>query len=268
MVKSIVENTRQFVRWMDGTCIETPPQTVSEDEDAVVFSYYSDVVANGDVLRLMATLTHKIQQVFGRINKYLDAFRRYDTLWKKDKKTTLEKFAQRGPSCVKYDKELVLKRKVVAELSAVPAEKDLDFVRVTVGQLIREVVEHAQSWIVEIARHLNVSVRQNLLNLSELVSEYSANMEQAPETLEELKFVLNVISEVRTKSMDMELEYSDIEERYRTLRMYAHAVTAEEAEMVDRVLQELAERGPATSPCSSSSDRAPSCNYFAWRQSR
>ncbi|KAJ1617773.1 dynein heavy chain, N-terminal region 1-domain-containing protein [Pavlovales sp. CCMP2436] len=70
-VKSIAENTRQFVRWMDGTCIETPPQTVSEDEDAVVFSFYTDVVANPEVIRLMMTLTSKIQQVFGRINKYL-----------------------------------------------------------------------------------------------------------------------------------------------------------------------------------------------------
>ena len=26
MVKSLVESTRAFVRWMHGTCIETPPQ--------------------------------------------------------------------------------------------------------------------------------------------------------------------------------------------------------------------------------------------------
>ena len=43
LVKSFAESTRAFVRWMDGTCIETPPQFVSEDEDPVVFSFLSDL---------------------------------------------------------------------------------------------------------------------------------------------------------------------------------------------------------------------------------
>lgn len=198
MVKSIVENTRQFVRWMDGTCVETPPQPVGEDEEPVVFSFYADVIANPDVLKLMTAITSKIQQAFGRINKYLDAFRRYDALWKRDKKTTLERFALRNPSCVKYDRELVLKRKVMDEVPAMPAEKDLDFVRITNGQLIREVYEHAQSWSSEICKHLNLSVQQSLLDMHALLLELSSNMDRDPQSLEELKFVLNVIGEVRT----------------------------------------------------------------------
>lgn len=281
LVRSIAENTRQFVRWMDGTCIETAPQIVNEDEDPVIFSFYPDVSANVEVAKLQNALISKIQQGFARINKFLDVFRRYDTLWKKEKRTTLEKFAQRNPSCVKYDKELVLKRKIVTEISAMPTEKDLDFVRITVGQLVREVVDHAQLWIDEINFHLHMSVKQRLPDMVGRISDLSASMDQEPESLDELKFVLNVISEVsccgacavsastlpshiatccpsnpcsrahahtrhppcacawpqvRTNSMDMELEYTDIAERYRTLRMYDYSKFEEgEVEMVDNL---------------------------------
>ncbi|KAL3928386.1 MAG: hypothetical protein SGPRY_002407, partial [Prymnesium sp.] len=53
MVASLVESTKAFVRWMHGTCIETAPQTVSnEDEETVVFSFFFDIVSNAEVRQL------------------------------------------------------------------------------------------------------------------------------------------------------------------------------------------------------------------------
>ncbi|GBG66223.1 hypothetical protein CBR_g57826 [Chara braunii] len=43
---------------------------------------------------------------------------------------------------------------------------------------------------------------------------------QAPDTLEDLKFVLNIVAEVKMMSMKMELDYTDVEERYRTRELY------------------------------------------------
>ena len=41
-VRGCIESTKNFTRWMAGTCIEVPPQGEREDE-AVVFSYHSDI---------------------------------------------------------------------------------------------------------------------------------------------------------------------------------------------------------------------------------
>jgi hypothetical protein len=50
MVRSLVESTKAFVRWMDGTCIETPEQAGLHDEDEpVLFTFYWDVAANPQV---------------------------------------------------------------------------------------------------------------------------------------------------------------------------------------------------------------------------
>lgn len=45
-----MESTKLFVRWMDGTCSETPEQRgPNEDDEPVVFTFYWDVAANPQV---------------------------------------------------------------------------------------------------------------------------------------------------------------------------------------------------------------------------
>ena len=46
------------------------------------------------------------------------------------------------------------------------------------------------------------------------------DLKREPDTLEDLKFVLRVIADIRDKSLDVELRYVDIQERYRTILMY------------------------------------------------
>lgn len=48
----------------------------------------------------------------------------------------------------------------------------------------------------------------------------SDDLEQTPTTLEDLKFVLSTINDIRTMSLDVETKIRDIQERYRTLSIY------------------------------------------------
>lgn len=48
----------------------------------------------------------------------------------------------------------------------------------------------------------------------------SENLEIAPDTLENLKFILTIISNIRDMSLSVEMRNSDIQERYRTLALY------------------------------------------------
>lgn len=48
----------------------------------------------------------------------------------------------------------------------------------------------------------------------------SENLKRSPSTLEDLKFVLGTISDIRGMSLMVEMRFTDIQERYRTLAMY------------------------------------------------
>ena len=49
--------------------------------------------------------------------------------------------------------------------------------------------------------------------------------------------MLGVIADIRAMSLDVEIKYRDIQERYRTLAMYSITVTAEELEEVGGIEQ-------------------------------
>lgn len=85
LTRSVVESTKQFVRWQNGTCIMTPPQKISEDEDPVVFSFHSDVVGNQSIIGAISQLNSAITRTFTNLTKWLDTWKKYRPLWKVDK---------------------------------------------------------------------------------------------------------------------------------------------------------------------------------------
>ena len=59
-----------------------------------------------------------------------------------------------------------------------------------------------------------------MLLLISLLQNKSDDLEQTPSTLEDLKFVLTTISDIKAMSLEVEDKIRDIQERYRTLSMY------------------------------------------------
>ena len=113
---------------------------------------------------------------------------------------------------------------------------------ISVGSLLRDIQEHAKAWVVAITKLMNAMCRQELMDLHELIGEFSANLDRNPDTLDDLKFILNMVAEIGGRSMEMELQYAALEDKYRTLRMYAYDVSDEEADMVDHMRTRWAER--------------------------
>lgn len=107
-----------------------------------------------------------------------------------------------------------------------------------------------------VAQVMNDMDRVKLEELKKHIEERDRGLHADPSSLDELKAVLNVISCVRKESMNMEIEYLDLEERYRTRELYnvpndedelkeARAVRyawselLEETERVDESLEEV-----------------------------
>nr|DBA23158.1 TPA: hypothetical protein GDO54_014099 [Pyxicephalus adspersus] len=63
------------------------------------------------------------------------------------------------------------------------------------------------------------------------------NLKQTPDTLEDLKFVLATIADIRDMSLVAEMRYRDIQERYRTLAMYNIEFDEEEKILAEKITQ-------------------------------
>ena len=232
LVKSLVDSARTFVRWLHGSCIETPPQNISDEEDPIIFSYYSDIIANNDVQNYVARVTREIEKTFGRVNKELDAYRKYDQLWKTDKVQHLAKFEQKQPTCVMFDSRLQSYSQVVATAHEMEPEVTVDFIKIGVSTLLLDIQEHAKAWIQAIGALMHKMGAGGLKELHESMASESLELDKDPDTLDDLKHVLGLIADINRRSMLTKLQYEGLEEWYRTLAVYGYVVPEEETAMV------------------------------------
>ena len=119
-----------------------------------------------------------------------------------------------------------------ADAAEMAPEIQVDFMLVNVSSLLRD-MQYARVGRA-IAKLLNSMVKQELVDLHELICEFSANLDREPDSLDDLKAILNLVAEISSKSMEIELQYTALEEKYRTLRMYGFPTT-DEADMVDNI---------------------------------
>lgn len=228
LTRSIIDSTKQFHRWKNGSCILTPPQKVTEDEEPIIFSFHSDILNNQSMVNTINQLNSTITKTFTNLNKWLDSWRKYRPLWKVDKVVTLDKFVQKGPTIVHFDEKLTFYSRLAKDVESQLPIKDVDFIRVNFLPLQAAIHSEATSWIAAIGKHLNTIALEGVTGIESKLSKFYEHLQKTPENLDDLTFVLNVIAEIRAETEDVELNYLNILESYRTLDMYAIAIPKEE----------------------------------------
>ncbi|XP_066511362.1 dynein axonemal heavy chain 10-like isoform X1 [Hoplias malabaricus] len=234
-VRNCVESTKRFIRWMHGTCIECPPQRVDGEDEPFVFSFYSEVSQLPQVNECAVAISHSVQQLLDAMGRYLNRWKRYRQLWKLDRAIMMEKFAAKWPSCARYDEKLQFYSQVRKEVALQPLVKDEHIIRLNLEPLARTVQEKAQAWVLSLGKLLNESAREDLFSLQKELQQLSDNLKRTPDSLEDLKFVLGTISNIRDMSLSVEMRSVDIQERYRTLAMYNIQSTEEELQLVSHM---------------------------------
>ncbi|XP_052412947.1 dynein axonemal heavy chain 10 [Carassius gibelio] len=230
-VGDCVESTRLFVRWMHGSCVQCPPQNVDGEDKPFVFTFYSEVCQLPQINEQATAVSQTMQRLLNGISAYLKTWMSYRSLWKLDKAIVMEKFAAKRPSCVMYDEKFQFYVRVSNEVAKQPLVKHEHIIRLNLEPLARAVQENAQAWITSLGRLLNDSAREELFNLRNELLKLSDNLKRSPNTLEDLKFVLGTITDIRDMSLSVEMRISDIQERYRTLSMYNVETTEEEVQL-------------------------------------
>uniref|UniRef100_A0A669FBB8 Dynein axonemal heavy chain 10 n=1 Tax=Oreochromis niloticus TaxID=8128 RepID=A0A669FBB8_ORENI len=220
-ITDCVVSTKQFVRWMHGTCIKCPPQHVGAEDKLVTFNFYSDVCQLPHIKESCVAVSQNIQRLLFSIDQYLYHWKRYRVLWEKNRTIVNEKFAARKPSFVMYDYKLQSLARIKQEVMLEPQFKNEHSICLNLELLAHTVREIAEAWISSLGSLLNKPAKEDLFNLrDEFMVQQSKKLKQSPDTFDDLKSVLGTISAIRNMSLEVEMRITAIQEQYRTLAMY------------------------------------------------
>eukprot|EP00803_Ostreobium_quekettii_P011338 evm.model.scf_1312.1 EVM.evm.TU.scf_1312.1 scf_1312:839-40608(+) len=164
----------------------------------------------------MLTLNHSIQKAISGINRYVESWKRHQSLWKTEKTSVLEKFKARDPTNAQFEEKLAKYSKLARDIFSQPKEFDLDFIRISCHSLAASVRDEALGWVRATSNAMRDVDLIRLQNMKNQIAQLQEGLRKTPETLDELKEVLSVISTIRSTGMQQELRYCDLEERFRT----------------------------------------------------
>lgn len=77
--------------------------------------------------------------------------------------------------------------------------QNIDFICVSAAPLADAIQSSAESWVASIGELLNVQSRELLFKLDEEITTYWNHLHKDPSTLEDLKFVLETISNIQAR---------------------------------------------------------------------
>ena len=217
LLTSFVESSKSFVRWMRHSCIETPGQEVSDADEPFFFNFYSDVRNNPQVIKLVIMANQLLQKTFSDINKHLEGWRKFTSLWKLDKATVLESFHKRGPSLQEYEARLLSYSRIASEVDTQIKMRQIGPFLLSMAPLAAALRTEATAWVHEIGAYLHRQAKKELDSMVEETENLAVSLKRSPDSLEDLKFVLKVIADINDMNPDMELRYYSMIEQYRVL---------------------------------------------------
>ena len=220
-MKHVVESSLQFTRWMKGTCIQCEPVPVKGEEEPVTFSFYTDVSKNEHIKEKMYSLSQSIHGVFNIVQKYLDSWKRYDTvhgLWDSKRQESLDNAKEMDSSLVYFDLRMMTFDKLSKSVAKQKTLTDIDFLQVDCSDVAIQIAARAREWKGKYSTAFRDLSFSRLSALRDKFAEIRKDIAgEKPKDLDSLKYVLNVIASLIDSRVENELACSDIMERYRTL---------------------------------------------------
>ncbi|KAL9651290.1 hypothetical protein ABK040_001243 [Willaertia magna] len=229
--------TKNFVRWLNGTCHEVSQVEFKAEKDDQVdeqtiirnnFSFFNDIIQIPAVTKRVLLLNTGIQKTLTSVQKHVNKYSRFQEYWKMPKDMALEKFNSKDPSWESYYKKLEDYYRLIEDIELhSKSVKDIEFIRVDSCSLLNSIKEEASKWIEALGNLLNENLKPKLQQLSEKIENYRQGLltDQKEITLTDLKKVLSVIEDARSNSVDIEREYREIEDCCNTLLAYNNLLT-------------------------------------------
>uniref|UniRef100_A0A3Q2PNV9 Dynein axonemal heavy chain 10 n=1 Tax=Fundulus heteroclitus TaxID=8078 RepID=A0A3Q2PNV9_FUNHE len=215
-IRECIESTKRFPRWLHGTCIECPPQQVDGEDELVTISFLSDIWVDPSINESARAISENIKRLLLSVDQYLNWWKHYRPLWEKNQTIVNETFAAKKPSCAMYDDKLQFLAHIKHKVMQEPRSSTKNSIYLNLEPLVNTLQELAESWINSLSSLLNKPAKEDLFSLRDELMK----LKTSPDTFEDLKSVLSTISDIKSMSLEVEIRFTDIQERYRTLAMH------------------------------------------------
>ena len=240
LIKNIKETTLKFLRWKEGTCIVYDKgKDFSGNDDLLNYSFLRDINENQTIKLISVELSELKKHAFARLEKYKsvweenkgeyhDMYSNFkNIIWDQKNKFKIDKILEKNPTTENFEFFLDYFYGFLEEFKSQKNEINAGFIRVDFLNVKEAYISQCKDSLSRIGKaFLKISEKQTE-EIYKIIMNYNNLIDQEADTLKELKDYLNILTEIKNSTMDIEFQIMDVEEKYRILLKYDLSINEE-----------------------------------------
>ncbi|XP_055492119.1 LOW QUALITY PROTEIN: dynein axonemal heavy chain 8-like [Leucoraja erinacea] len=238
IVQLILDVSRQVVHWRQSKNQDnSEPQSGTDLNESKnvkkLKNFYHNVAEHKDVAKLIVTLSGSVSSLKGDIAQALESFQKFKMLWLEDRSTTVKVFMDSNPSLYELRAKIEHYATIQQEIEEISSTIAVDFIELNTEAMKIALTVEAKGWKIVLSRFLNEQYKGKMTAISTFISEQMKNMARPIQDLDDVRFAMESLAEIRKNEIQMDMTLGPIEEAYNILIKYEVEISKEEAEGAD-----------------------------------
>eukprot|EP00756_Hemistasia_phaeocysticola_P037128 Hpha_TRINITY_DN16680_c2_g14::TRINITY_DN16680_c2_g14_i1::g.182401::m.182401/K10408/DNAH; dynein heavy chain, axonemal len=198
-------------------------------------TFFEKIAKNKEIVKVVLLLTGGIHGLKKQVMDYLNSFKRYEYLWNLDKQVEYERFMEQSPTLDMFQAELRKYKGIEDDIDGIQLTYIIGSLSLDTTKLRQALKREAQEWKAQYARNLHQQAKQDLDQIRTQMSENDkalANAIQENDTLEDLRIMMDVLSQIRERESRVDHMFEPVKEMYQLLQANEVAISKEEEDDV------------------------------------
>lgn len=228
LVTNVLESAKSFPRWQRGRCELCKPRE-RMDVKEYIHHFYKDVSKIQNILALqmkISDMCDRLSQKLSNQARYWET--KYKALGDEKVKVKFEKMAE-VMSFIQIEGYMNGYNTLVNEFESTKAEKKVIFMLVDDTRTRSSIKREANKWLNLFSNILYEKAAKNLRDILKEIDESHNKLQETPSDINSMKSLLSEISKINTNHMVVEFRITEIEEMFRTIKMYNISCLSDQA---------------------------------------
>ena len=183
-------------------------------------SFFEYLGCDIEIIKTVLLLTGAMHGTKNQVHEYLATFRKYDWLWKDDKEMEYKRFISKKPSISDYEEELKKFLAVEVDIEHIAPVYSIGALMLNTSNLKLQLRNESRQWKVLYSNKVHLQAKESMYNLFEYMRVTTNKLSLDVQSLDSLRYVMNVLKEVREKESSIDMEINPILDMYQMLEHY------------------------------------------------
>ncbi|NWH66560.1 DYH8 protein, partial [Geococcyx californianus] len=204
-----------------------------EDFVGKLRNFYSHISGYEDIFNLVRLLSSSVNSVRDIAHDILQDFQKYKVLWTEDKDAKIQEFLASQPSLSEFKEEILHYVKFKQEIEDLNPIFLLGPIELHTEPLKRALATEAKAWKMLLCHYLHEEYKKKMTDMMSFVTERLKTLSQPLCDLDDVRFAMEALSEIRDNEIEMDMTLGHIEEICAILSKFEIEIKAEECKELE-----------------------------------